>query len=184
MLYLAADVEDDDFKQDRTDTKAHAQDSVNILVDALNDAAVNPTPVRIRHGWGPNDHDFLVALTPAGARAWRWKDVGVSYFHGKPEPTITAAVVREGSSTIYEIAIPWKTLSGVQPGQGRILGIDVALNDADRDSDWEAIGLSNAICGNAYRRPHNCVDLILTGTDGKANGKLASVLMTDEFPTR
>jgi hypothetical protein len=181
-LYVAADVEDDIFNQDRTDTNAYAQDSLNILVDAHNDAAVDPTPVKIRHGWGPNDHDFLVALTPDRTRVWRWTDVGVMYFKGKVEPAVSAAAVRNGLNTVYELAIPWTALSDIQPQPGKVLGIDVALNDADQGGTRESLGLGQAICGNAYRRPHNCADLILTETDGRAEAIADSILMTDTFP--
>jgi hypothetical protein len=183
FLYVAADVEDDDFLQDRTDTKAFKNDSINILIDALNDSPPDPAPVKIRHGWGPNDHDFLAALTPNGPMAWRWTDVGVMYFNGKPEPAIRTAVNRKGFRTYYEIAIPWSALSDLEPRPGHTMGIDVAINDTDTDKSWKAVGLAQAICGNAYRRPHNCADMILTYSDAKLPLKIKdSILIADQFP--
>jgi len=182
FLYMSADVEDDDFIQDRTDTQAFSRDSIDILIDVLNDSPPNPAPPKIRHGWGPNDHEFLVALTPEGPRAFRWKDVGVMYFKGEKEPAVETAVDRDGLHTKYEIAIPWSSLSDFKPKSGHTLGIDVAINDKDRADEWEAIGLALAICGNAYRRPHNCADMILTSPDAKASARIRdSILLTDEF---
>ncbi|MHC4743012.1 MAG: sugar-binding protein [Planctomycetota bacterium] len=182
FLYISADVEDDDFFQDRTDTEAFSRDSIDVLIDVLNDAPVNPKPAKIRHGWGPNDHEFLIALTKSGPMAFRWKDVGVMYFKGQPEPAVNAAVTREGLHTKYEMAIPWSSLSDVKPEPGNTMGVDVAINDRDRGGDWKAICLAGSICGNAYRRPHNCVDMILTSKDARKPERIEdSVLLTDNF---
>ncbi|MHC4693280.1 MAG: sugar-binding protein [Planctomycetota bacterium] len=179
FLYMSADVEDDDFIQDRTDTQAFSRDSIDILIDVLNDSPPNPTPSKIRHGWGPNDHEFLVALTPEGPRAFRWKDVSVMYFKGEEEPAVETAISRDGLHTIYEIAIPWSSLSGVKPKSGQTIGIDVAINDKDQAGDWKAIGLAQAICGNAYRRPHNCADMILTSHDTKVSVQVEDSILFD-----
>jgi hypothetical protein len=183
-LYMSADVEDDSFLQDRTDTKAFSRDSVDVLVDVLNDAPPHPTPAKIRHGWGPNDHEFLIALTPSGSRVFRWKDVGVMYFKGKREPAVGAAVSRIGLRTVYEVAIPWSSLSGLKPKPGHTVGIDVAINDRDSERGWRAYCLARAICGNAYRRPHNCADMLLTAAGQKGPFKIIdSELLADSMPT-
>jgi hypothetical protein len=182
FMYMSADIEDDDFFQDRTDTKAFSRDSIDVLVDALNDSPPNPKPAKIRHGWGPNDHEFLIALTESGPMVFRWKDVGVMYFKGEKDPAIKAAIRREGLHTRYEIATPWSSLSDVQPAPGNIVGIDVAINDRDREGEWKAVCLAGSICGNAYRRPHNCVDMILTSTDARRPHDIKdSVLLMDNF---
>jgi hypothetical protein len=180
FMYMSADIEDDDFFQDRTDTKAFSRDSIDLLVDALNDSAPNPMPAKIRHGWGPNDHEFLTALTESGPMVFRWTDVSVMYFKGEKDPAVKAAISRDGLHTRYEIAIPWSSLSDVKPKSGHTIGIDVAINDKDRDSDWKAIGLASAICGNAYRRPHNCVDMLLISAGEKRPPAIKdSILLTD-----
>ncbi|UCG47809.1 MAG: hypothetical protein JSU94_20320 [Phycisphaerales bacterium] len=182
FMYMSADIEDDDFLQDQTDTKAFSRDSIDVLVDALNDSPANPTPAKIRHGWGPNDHEFLIALTQSGPLVFRWKDVSVMYFKGEQEPAVRAAVNRDGLHTRYEIAMPWSSLSGAKPKPGHTLGIDVAINDKDQDREWKAIGLAGAICGNAYRRPHNCADMILTQADARISPDIRdSILLTDSF---
>ena len=101
FMYMSADIEDNDFLQDRTDTKAFSRDSIDVLVDALNDSPPNPAPAKIRHGWGPNDHEFLIALTQSGPMVFRWKDVSVMYFKGEKEPAINAAISRDGLHTSY-----------------------------------------------------------------------------------
>ncbi len=182
FLYVSADVEDDDFFQDRTDTKAFGRDSIDVLVDVLNDAPANPRPAKIRHGWGPNDHEFLIALTESGPMVFRWKDVGVMYFKGQEEPAVRAAICREGLHTIYEISMPWPSLSDLRPEPGHTIGVDIAINDRDRRSSWRAVCLAGAICGNAYRRPQNCADMILTSTDSyRAHSTRDSALLADNF---
>ncbi|MBN1418712.1 MAG: hypothetical protein JXP34_08035 [Planctomycetes bacterium] len=182
-LYMSADVEDDSFLQDRTDAKAFSGDSIDVLVDALNDAPPHPTPPKIRHGWGPNDHEFLIALTGSGPLVFRWTDVGVMYFKGEREPAVQAAVRRVGLRTTYEIAMPWSSLSGLAPEPGRTIGIDVAINDRDPERGWRAFGLAGAICGNAYRRPHNCADMLLTAAGGERDYEIEdSELLTDHMP--
>jgi len=117
-----------------------------------------------------------------GPLVFRWKDVGVMYFKGEKDPAVEAAISREGLHTRYEIAIPWSSLSDVKPKSGHTIGIDVAINDRDRESEWKAIGLAGAICGNAYRRPHNCADMLLISADAKRPPAIRdSILLKDKL---
>ena len=71
---------------------------------------------------------------------------------------------------------------GDATGSGPTIGIDAVLDDRDPARKWKAIGLAGAICGNAYRRPQNCADMMLPSA--RADDTLAirdSIRLTDSF---
>ena len=49
----------------------------------------------------------------------------------KDSSVYDVVVKNEGSTTIYEVKMPWSELGGIQPGFGSKIGVSLLLNDND-----------------------------------------------------
>jgi hypothetical protein len=99
-LYLAAEVTDDRHVNDRGDDSLWAGDSLQVAFDVLRDRGDR---------YDGNDHELTFALARGAPRAFR--------FHGPGGVTATgtAAVVRDGAVTRYEVALPAARPSAPRP---------------------------------------------------------------------
>jgi len=69
-IHLAARVRDDVFVQERTGSSIWANDSIQLAFDPLNDAV--GADFAGSSGYGPDDTEFGVALTPKGPQTFQW----------------------------------------------------------------------------------------------------------------
>lgn len=120
-LYVAVDVKDD----------AHAQPHRGFLIWGGDSVQVGFDPLFTRSpdGYAPDDSEFGVALHDDGQVETVWwflpQRTGVG-----DRDAMRSAVVREGTRTVYEIAVPAETL-GWSPFLTDRCGIAVSVNDLD-----------------------------------------------------
>jgi len=118
-LYILAVVKDDELVTLQTDpTKIFLDDLVEIYIDPENNNLA----------WG-SSNDFQIGLTPSspeggGARSWAW----FQKFDGGENIRVASSV--RANDYVIEAAIDWKFL-GVTPLPGKIMQLNVAVNDKD-----------------------------------------------------
>ena len=143
-LHFAADVLDDKFVQEQTGVSIWANDGFQIAFDPLEDGL--PGDFAGTTGYGPDDLEFGIALTPEGPQTFQWT--------GAPGGTgrlldLPLAVVREGEHTRYEWTLRWAYAGQLSPTPGRAFGMNFVLLDADKPGEtaryW--LGLTPGICG-------------------------------------
>lgn len=143
-LHFAADVLDDKFVQEQTGVNIWANDGFQIAFDPLEDGL--PGDFSGTTGYGPDDLEFGIALTPEGPQTFQWT--------GAPGGTgrlldLPLAVLREGEHTRYEWTLPWQYAGKLAPTPGQALGLNFVLLDADKPGEtaryW--LGLTPGICG-------------------------------------
>ena len=143
-FHFAAEVRDDRFVQERTGVSIWANDSFQIGFDPLNDGL--PGEFETTTGYGPDDLEFGIALTPEGPQTFQW--TGAPGGQGRLVD-LPLAVVREGDTTRYEWTLPWAQAGGLSPTPGRAFGFNFVLLDADKPGEtaryW--LGLTPGICG-------------------------------------
>ena len=143
-LHFAARVRDDTFVQERTGSGIWANDSIQIAIDPENNAL--SAAFAGSAGYGPDDSEFGVALTPKGAQTFQWS--GSPDGAGRFPPGAKLAVKRVGDSTIYEWTIPWDLVK-LTPQAGRVFGFNAVFLDSDQKGKtaryW--LGLTPGICG-------------------------------------
>jgi len=151
-LYLAVDATDDVFLQERTGFWTWRGDSLQIGIDVDNGRQIVSTGNLVednasRHRWS----EITLALTKTGPEVYRTG----SYDNSKVGPVSLAelplAVVRTGVHTLYEAAIPWRTLGKNDvPKVGDRIGVALGVNDMDdpKQTDIKAIGLFGGMLGH------------------------------------
>jgi len=122
FFHFRCAVTDDVFLQQRSDALIWLQDSVQIAFDPLRNAWSGVK-------YGTDDYEYGFALTPNGPLTWRWcaakgKKTGAV-------KNIQPQIIREGSVTTYEVAIPWSELEPLKPRAGAMFGFSVLVNDDD-----------------------------------------------------
>lgn len=142
-LYIAAEVDDNAFVQNRTGSGIWSQDCLQL---AFNIDAKTTTGSR-------RTNEINVALTNKGPEAWRSLSSDLEKY---PEGTLSPeqfrlAVKRVGEGKLsYEMAIPWTTL-GLLKGEsfksGDAIGVAATVNDVrdGNQGDPSALGLFGGI---------------------------------------
>jgi len=145
FLYVRVDAIDDMFVRD---SKAPwSDDSIELYIDA--DGS------RSSQFDGKNDFHFI----------YRWKDRNVSLSKNSPRRGnlgIRQTMTRTDKGYTLETSIPWSTL-GVRPIAGKMIGIDVQINDDDsgRGRDGKLAWYSKN--DNAWKNPQNFGRILLGG---------------------
>jgi len=144
-LYVRVDTIDDMFVRD---SKAPwSDDSIELYIDA--DGS------RSSKFDGKNDFHFI----------YRWKDRNVSLSKNSPHKGnlgVRQTMIRTNKGYTLETAIPWNTL-GVRPIAGRMIGIDVQINDDDSGQDRDGKLAWHSKNDNAWRNPQNFGRVLLGG---------------------
>ncbi len=120
-FYVAVRVTDDTFRQAYTDGDVWRGDGVQLAFDALNDKSGS---------YDADDSEWGLTLTSRGPQVWRWKGS-----NNLPSNTLVSdaklSVVRDGTVTTYEAAIPLSELEPLDATVGNEYGLDVLVNDDD-----------------------------------------------------
>ena len=143
-LHFAAQVRDDIFVQEKTGSSIWANDSIQIAIDPKNNAL--SAAFAGSAGYGADDAEFGVALTPKGPQTFQWS--GSPDGAGRFPPGAQLAVKRVGDITAYEWTVPWNLVK-LAPGAGRVFGFNAVFLDSDQKGKsaryW--MGLTPGICG-------------------------------------
>ena len=143
-LHFAARVRDDVFVQEQTGASIWANDSIQIGIDAANNAC--SASFAGTSGYDGDDAEFGIALTPKGPETYQW--TGSPDGAGRVPPGVQLAVKRVGDATVYEWTCPWNLLR-LTPVPGRVFGFNPVFLDSDQKGKtaryW--LGLTPGICG-------------------------------------
>ncbi|MBI4978513.1 MAG: hypothetical protein HZC28_13625 [Spirochaetes bacterium] len=135
-LYLCLSVTDDVHDQKNAPANMWKADSVQLGIDAENDASDSG-------GYDGNDFEFGFALTESGPRTWCWT-APVKELLGSPAGVV-CNVNRDGNKTVYKIALPWKVLSPLEGKPNRTFGMNFTVNDSDGAGRKYWMGLTPGI---------------------------------------
>ena len=143
-FYFAAIVRDETFEQKLAGTGMWANDSFQLAFDPLNNALGSSFDAQ--RGYGADDSEFGIALTPQGPQTWQW--IGGPGGQERDLSQASLAVKRSHNETIYEWALPWTEVAFMEPEVGMIFGFNFVALDTDRTGRalyW--MGLTEGICG-------------------------------------
>ena len=115
-LYVGVIVRDDLHRNERRDGALWDGDSLQIGITPQPDSA---DAARAEVG---------CALTAHGPQTWAWRALPRAPTGGVRFPL---GVIRSDGETVYEIAIPWQHLPGVEPRAGTWLGFGLLVNEQD-----------------------------------------------------
>lgn len=145
FFYIAAQVADDIFFQEKNGRGLFAGDSLQLAFDTRCDGAPS------LKSYDGNDHEFGLALCPQGPTFVR--------YYGGENPKVPEAVVgvklsveQKGTVTYYQVAIPWAALAPLYPTPGRRFGFNFIVNDNDGHGRKYWMGLTPGIGEMKY--PH------------------------------
>jgi hypothetical protein len=147
-FYFAAEVMDDVFIQEHSGQDIWRGDGFQLAFTTQRSALL---PVIHDIGYGPDDYEYGIALTKAGAQSYCWTTAEVNKHLRGPTPGIERAVVKAGEHVWhYELAIPWEYLKPLRPEPGRMFGFNFSYIDIDRPGGeveyW--MGLTDGIVGS------------------------------------
>jgi len=130
-LYFAAKVTDDvHHAPHELAADFWKSDSIQLAIDPANDSTV---------GFDDDDHEIGFVLGPSGPRA----------FTSNPKPARPLAcdlvIVRSGTTTTYEVSVPWQSLGMKPPRKGRIMAINFIVNENDGRGRGYWMGLTPGI---------------------------------------
>ena len=136
-LYVMADITDDIHFQPFSQGDIWMGDSIQLAIDARNDAQPN-------RGYDNNDSEYGLALLAKGKlQVWRWQAPAGVRSDGEPVD-VPAKVTRTDGRTRYRIAIPWRDL-GIQSKPGTVFGLNFIVPDNDGSGRNFWIGLAPGI---------------------------------------
>lgn len=118
-LTIALNVADDDHHNPHAGQDLYRGDGVQISVDPKADGG---------RGYGEDDFEFGVALTPRGVKLTTWYDR-----QNRKLEQIQAAVIHDMGRTRYELLIPWSVIGPSGSGNAELdkIGLDVLVGYAD-----------------------------------------------------
>jgi beta-xylosidase len=122
-LYIAAHVIDVSHMQNERGIDIWRNDGIQIAFDTSGDA-------RPDKGYDEDDMEIGFALSPDGPASWCWYDRG----DHNPGPVADGdfAIVRDGDTTSYEIALPFEALlPDMLPEAQTMFGVSILVNDWD-----------------------------------------------------
>lgn len=124
-LYIAAKVKDDKHVQNNSAETIWMGDSIQVALD--------PRLDRCAAGYASDDIEFGLALTPDGPQAYQWR-CGQGLDAGLINDAKDAIKRTQDNTTIYEAAIPWKSMTPIPSGMIDHLGLSFVVNDNDGDT--------------------------------------------------
>jgi len=144
FLHVRVDALDDKFMRDSP--APWSDDSIEIFVDA--DGS------RTNTFDGKNDFHFI----------YRWQDNNVNLGNTSPRRGgslgIKQTMTRTDNGYTLETSIPWSTL-GVKPIAGKLIGIDIQINDDDSGQDRDGKLAWHAKQDQSWKNPQTFGRLIL-----------------------
>jgi len=157
-LYVLVDVNDDVLVQDSDPTQGWLDDRIEIFIDG--DNSKNATQD------GKNDYQYC----------FRWNhgvvEVPVEWYRSPASLAgVQYAVVATASSYRMEVKLPWTTMIGGAAQAGRLIGIDVMVDDDDDGGDVDSQIAWLAMGGDPHR-PNLWGTALLAGPAGPPADRL------------
>lgn len=122
-FYLSVNVRDDLHHATKRELRElQNADSVQLAFDTRANAGFSPK-------YDDDDYEFVFALVngkPTMQTAWPYD----ADFRRRAEQEIRFRIRRDGTQTIYRIAVPWSLLN-ISPEAGRVFGMNFSVNDND-----------------------------------------------------
>jgi hypothetical protein len=157
-FYLGVVVDDAVHYQPRDGLDVWRADSLQIAFDPL----LNGSPGRTAtvaekrtesyfEGYGPDDYEIGASLTPNGPQ--------ITLIHAPADVPLGVvesaqlAVNYTGEYAVYELAVPWEILGGMEVEPGTTFGLDILVNDSDGDRRY-TLGWADAIGAGKYPSRH------------------------------
>ncbi len=116
-LYMAVRVRDDQHRNERRDGAIWDGDGLQFGITPQPDQAGAPRA------------ELGCALTATGPQTWAWCALPRAPTGPVQFPL---AIVRRGGETVYEMAIPWRLLPGIEARAGTWLGFALLVNEQDQ----------------------------------------------------
>lgn len=143
-LYLRAEVEDDAFYQPHTGFMTWKGDCIQLGIDLDADKPVEVTGNVLADTGSRRYSEIDLAQTSQGPEAFRTVS-----FNSQTYPVNLIAknvlkftISREGNKTLYQAAIPWKTLGATSaPRAGAVIGFAATFNDRDDEKQLDPSAL-------------------------------------------
>jgi len=136
-LYICAVVTKEEHINDNNKEEMYMGDcmQVNIM----------PNWPELTTGEGWNELGFMASSDFSRQESYRWFELGTGVASAKPYDDADFAIKREGINTVYEIAIPWKSVTpeGMVYKSGDKIGYAVAFTIKDQ-IDKECLGIEYA----------------------------------------
>lgn len=158
-LYVAVEVEKEGFHPASSTGALWKGDSVQIGFDSMRNA------VQGQSGLQPDDFEYDIALFDGKPAVWRSAaSLAVYDSLGKSLGLIrevSAAVVRRGRRTTYELAFPKAVVSPFQLREGATMRLDVLANIGSDTGRLGYIQLAPGL-GDSPKRPDLWRDIVLT----------------------
>lgn len=128
-LYIAVETEDSIHMQPYTGIETWRGDSVRVAFDPLMDGPLAKTT----GGYRDDDHEFVFAIEGSRSTATR--------LFGTPGTVGLSASCShlDENKAVYEIAIPWSEIAPLAPGEDKIFGVSILVNDIGsglKQSGW------------------------------------------------
>ncbi len=133
-LYVFIDVNDEDLVQDSPPTQGWWDDRVELFIDGDNskdDAPDGKNDYQYNFRW-----NFGEVETPV---EWYFDASGAPHPRGGSLKGVEYVVVTTNKGYLFEIALPWSTMIGEQPQEGRLIGIDIMIDDDDDGGSYDTV---------------------------------------------
>lgn len=161
-LYLAAEVIDDMFFQDKSGKDIWLGDHLEFDFDPKYKPGVKDIFAKEQFvmGFSPgNLQDTGDPLFDMPPECYIWRPIGLE------PPQIDVAVLRTEDGYTLEASIPWK-LFGIKPKQGMIFGVDFRISDSDGPNSQDAM---TSLFPKKWigRRRERLIQIKLGDTEGK-----------------
>ncbi|PTX97579.1 hypothetical protein DB346_21565 [Verrucomicrobia bacterium LW23] len=127
-LYVAVQVTDDKYCNNKADSALWSMDGLQFLVD----------PYRAQER-SLGRYDYSMGLGQKGLQAWCHRSAHAASPSGVA-PDIRLAVVPAQGGCTYEVAIPWTRLAPFTPATGANLGLTMVVNEDDGGGRKSTIG--------------------------------------------
>jgi hypothetical protein len=150
-LYIAFDVTDDAFIQNQTGWATWMEDCIQIGLNLDPEQARPGAMGTLEAGGMRRWQELDIASTAKGPDVFRTMTYDNRFCPGGPlgKDQATLGIKRNGTRTVYELALPWRTLSADRPPvSGDCIGFACTLNDKDPgEENLLVLGLFNGVYG-------------------------------------
>jgi hypothetical protein len=133
-LYVLVDVDDEALVQDSDPDTGWYDDRIEIFIDGDNSKDSAPD--------GKNDYQYNFRWNFGKVERpveWYFDASGVPHPAGSSIEGVEYVVVTTDDGYLFEVALPWSTMTRELPQEGQLIGIDVSIDDDDDGGGRDAM---------------------------------------------